>query len=726
MIRLLLCFFVFPVLAHAQPVSIRSGEHDTFSRLVLSTGVTVEWQIIPNSAGYTLELIGVDNGFDISAIFDRIPRRRILNVAQQSPNTLAIDVDCACHADVFLWRPDELVLDIIDGPDPNASSSVGETFENDITLSNEAQSVLPDLLELRTVSTPLLFPFKIPMTEQDVHELPELMATEAALLEGLARASSQGFLSPALKPPSNVEENIMVSEDLPDLPGPPLNVGQPGIGISTALDRDLALINDVISGTMGQKCLPGDLFEIANWADSRALHVQISALAEGLAGEFGQETLEAEDDLARLYIHFGFGAEARSVLRENASMSQSRQILYELADIVDDYSGPYPLIATQAGCPSAAAIWAFYAVPAFLDEDALNNLLQQFFMVPQPLRGQIAPRLARKFVQIGNPDAASRLLQASENHDVETTHAVQATRALIAEEMDDPQEAIIMLEQEVSHNVRTTPNSLIHLIELELREGQVPEEGDLELAATMRQENRGTSIEGTLAVAEARGRIALRQYQASLDLVAGRQTPDALSVVDQTFDHMAGNATDASFLEFGFADLPNGITAPTENAMARRLIDLGFPQRAADVLRGSADGIVASERRYLRAEAAIGMEDYFKAIETLSGMSDPRARNLLSNAYSGLGDHTEALTVGGSGDHISSDRTLEFRAAAWDRLIVEDDEVLSNFAQAILTPSVTIQAETLADRREILAQSEESRRAIEGLLLRFDGTSSQE
>lgn len=734
MMRWLAVVAFLPVAAVAEPVTIRSGEHETFTRLVVAIGEGTSWAVEPSDIGYTLELSGRLDGFDTAGVFDRIPRDRIATLLQLSQNTLSLEVECACYADAFLWQPGQLVIDIVDGtdPDPPEVTSGGAFVEPDSDQGIGAE--LPNLLEIAEATSPVFGPLtSLARAVETVPENPDLQETEAALIEGLARAASQGFLDAALTQPRGPEKPAQ--EDPPNEPvevlevvdvPTPMSVPQPGIGISTAMDRDLAIIRDVLNANADQQCLPADFFAIHDWGDDRPFHEQAASLAEALAGEFGEEPLAAQDDLARLYLHFGFGAEARAVLSADMAQSQERQVMAELAGLIDEYDGNYRLIETQAGCDTPAALWAFYAAPSILEEDTRNHVLQEFFALPQPLRGQIAPRLSRSFIEVADPDAAAKLLRASENHDAEATHEVQSARALIAEEIGDRDQAISVLAQEADDNARTTPESLIRLIELGIENGVAPQEKDLILVAAMRQEHRGTPLADQLAVVEAAGRARLGDYQAVLDILSGRDDLDALTTIDSAFSHMTKHASSADFLGFSYDALPLGLTSQTENEMARRLIDLGFSERAQEILAGPALREAAAERRYLRAEAANAVGNHVAAIDALLGLTDSRARDLRAEAYVGLGNHREAIASLDPADDTSADPALQFRAGAWERLTVDDDEVLSSFAQTRLAPAATQTIETLADRRAILAQSQESRRAVEGLLQRFDIETEQE
>jgi hypothetical protein len=725
MIRLAALLAFLPILASADPVTIRSGEHETFSRLVISIGHNTDWSIDPSDDGYVLKLDGRSDGFDTSQVFERIHRDRLIDVRQVAPNALSFLVECHCELDSFLWQPGSLVVDIIDSPDPVPAAS-------DVVLGPLHATTTPPII--RPAGTPLTLPNMLNISPLGIEASDQiraeetqveidLSAAEEALAIGIARAASQGFLVPSTVETGQTEVEgdkvRLVPEQLdehePDVSIAPI---RPGVGISTAMDRDLAQLGVELGRSLEQQCLSAELFQISTWGDDRAFHEQASALAETLAGEFGEEPREAQENLARLYIHFGFGAEARLVLAANPSSSQSRIILTELAGIVDDYDGEYPAILAQESCNTPGALWAFMLRPTVQEESDRNQLIQHFYALPQPLRNQISPRLARGFLDIGDPAAASHLLHTANNQDAGSTHEAQTTRALIAEGFDDAEEALAVLSNEADDSVRTTPQSLIRLIELQLEQGTTPSEANLLLVGALRQEHRDTPVAQDLANIEAVGRMAAAQYQVALDLMQNREDIQALEIIDKIYEKIATHADSGTFLEFVFDEIPEGLTSATENAIAKRLIDLGFYERARSFLTGDAERAAAAERRYLRAESALGADDFALAMDALLGMTDERARALRARAYEGMGQHRAALSALNINQSASSP-TLQFRAGAWERLTVEDDEVLSAFAQTVLVAPSDAPAATLAERREILTQSQDSRQSVENLLMRF-------
>lgn len=754
MIRLIAFLLCVPFAVIAEPVTIRSGEHETFSRFVITIGEGTRWSVERTEGGFLLELTNRADGFDTSTVFDRIPRERVLNVSQKTPNALFFAVDCACIADAFLWRADQLVVDIVNDPNP-AETTVADaeiaTFESlEITLQNQALEVpadapqqFPNFLALQ-VGTESFPPMMLAESSSevialedasptppaiDMEEMSELKATESALIEGLARAASQGFLDAAIVAPPILEPTPVPDtsvEDEAPLPVAPMIPQQPGIGITTALDRELMIVRSILGAEIGQQCLSNDLFELSDWADERPFHTQVAGLAEALAGEFGEQPLEAQNQLARLYLHYGFGTEARMILAADPAQSQDRTVLAQLAGMIDEFEDDYTLIAAQKGCDTAGAMWAFFANPEDLDDEAKNHIIQTFFGLPQPLRGQIAPRLSRRFIEIGRVDAAERLLRATDTGDTAANHETASARALIAEEMDQPDVAIAVLAEQADDNARMTPASLIRLIELGVENDHLPQDSDLILAAALRQEHRGTETADRLAIAEAAGHTQLGQFEAAFDLLANREDQIALAAINDTATQMTNTTEPAVFLGFAFGGLPDGLTSQTENLIAARLADLGFPDRAASMLSGPAERDAAAERRYLRASLAIDTGDYSGAIDGMMGIETSRANDIRLQAYAGMGEFSSALSVRPADAQDAEDSALQFRAGAWDRLTENDDEVLSTFAEAILAPPAETPAETLADRREILAQSQDSRRAVEALLLRFDGTTSQD
>ena len=112
-----LCLCVFGAAgASAQTLTMRSGEHATFTRLTLPLPPGQGWQLGRTDDGYGLRLPGSAATLATGGVFARIPRSRL---AALRPAATGIDLllACDCHA-IGFEEGDLLVVDIRDGPPP--------------------------------------------------------------------------------------------------------------------------------------------------------------------------------------------------------------------------------------------------------------------------------------------------------------------------------------------------------------------------------------------------------------------------------------------------------------------------------------------------------------------------------------------------------------------------------------------------------------------------------
>lgn len=142
MIRAYVLFLscVFPAALNAQDIVVRSGEHADFSRLVFQTPEPTDWRFSRVNGGYEFRSDEVDTVFDVSRVFDFIPRSRIQNITSKNGGHLFLRVSCDCHADAFELRAGRIVLDIKDGP-PDDNSKFETAFQTSPpTIADQNQS----------------------------------------------------------------------------------------------------------------------------------------------------------------------------------------------------------------------------------------------------------------------------------------------------------------------------------------------------------------------------------------------------------------------------------------------------------------------------------------------------------------------------------------------------------------------------------------------------------
>ena len=66
--------------AAAEGGAIRGGEHDGFTRIVLTVDPTTEWSLETADGRATLRFPGKELPFSTRGVYDRIPRTRITSV----------------------------------------------------------------------------------------------------------------------------------------------------------------------------------------------------------------------------------------------------------------------------------------------------------------------------------------------------------------------------------------------------------------------------------------------------------------------------------------------------------------------------------------------------------------------------------------------------------------------------------------------------------------------
>ena len=124
--RALAAALLLAVPAHAAEGGIiRGGEHDGFSRIVMTIEPTTEWSLEGGADAVTIRFPGRRLGFDTRQVFDRMPATRILAVttADEGGGTVVrIALGCTCRVSSAFVGGRYLALDVSEpGPAPDAS-----------------------------------------------------------------------------------------------------------------------------------------------------------------------------------------------------------------------------------------------------------------------------------------------------------------------------------------------------------------------------------------------------------------------------------------------------------------------------------------------------------------------------------------------------------------------------------------------------------------------------
>lgn len=389
--------------AWGQTVRVQSGEHADFTRLVLDIGIQRDWRLVGVADRVLVVLDPPVDGFDISRVFDLIPRTRLAALSVR--DGLELSLACPCEIDASRYQGRYLLLDIREaGPAPRPAP-------NPPPSPRGGQGLLPDTARLLLGPGPSLTPI-VPQgapaiaeagpsdapggTAIDLEEAARIMA------EQLARAAAAGLLDAAATRPMTDADPLTGPDRTQPQPGPPSIAARPetppGLPLraETALDLSPPLAFAApLAEQAGLRC-SGEVWAMNDWPAGEGLHEGLGPLRLGLFDDRDQLQSEAVMALARHYLAFGFGAEAGFWLGQVEDVPPH---LVALSALVDQRPGPhFPPEPDALVCSDDELLWRYLDAafdPASLTPEDGARLQRATAALPASLRDQIAPRIAR-------------------------------------------------------------------------------------------------------------------------------------------------------------------------------------------------------------------------------------------------------------------------------------------------------------------------------------------
>ncbi|MDX8346410.1 hypothetical protein SLH49_00275 [Cognatiyoonia sp. IB215446] len=741
---------IFPIQATSQQVNLQTGEHDGFTRVVVSIPTGSDWRLGRNAEGYLLQVSGVD-GYDLSRFFDLIPRTRIRDAQiGTQPDQLQLFVDCLCFVDAFIDRVDILVVDLKSGRAPKDAAFETPFVPADLPVPVDAT---PDQYRVSANGIlPIVFPpppqlenplsvsalsdanavettrppqpsgdvqITINGADQDQSKLSEeqsadLEALAQSITESLARGLSQGALLPNL----DLQGGLGIDAEAGDLAPP---------GIETRSGIDLAAIPSdprIVRTQDGQICPPAAFFDVSGWAKDLPFFEQLGKLRGDFVGEFDRYDEESILAKARLFIHFGFGREAIQTLSLDGAMSQERRFLIALAHIIDEDPPSPGVFDGLVSCRANVALWALLATAeGGLDGQVdVSSVLRAFKALPLHLQSHLGPRLSERFLAIGDESSALQsLAQAVSEPEPEVD--AQLAEAALLEEIGETEEANANLAALARVENRTTPAAMAAFLRAAVRNDISVTDQDFALADVLRFENAASSDINDLQLAQMNAYLHQDAFDAAARLREELRSTAGSSVFQMVEDAFALTLTergeDGRFLNFAFDDMLEAPVAATQLAVSERLLDLGFPERAAEILVGIASEQVGAQRGYLQAEIALMRGDAATALKEIDGIESERAAWLRGAAESvARGELFDRTRLG-----IQTDGSGPWRVEDWAEISASDDPLLRDVSDLVRSRSATILSEStpIASGRALLEKSVQSRDVMERLLDRFSG-----
>ncbi len=673
----ILFWLLFATMAAAQTVTVKSGDHPGFTRLVLELPQVSDWKLGRTAEGYELQIKGEKLRFDVANVFDDIQRNRLAAIwTDPETGSLRLGIACACHATPFEFRPGIIVIDLADGPPPNGSSfelaldgSVAGRLarqpasQRPRARPGNAPSQVGDASAQPAQNYDWLMQTKTePSQESDQGALlpdtgfadyTDLNPLKAALLGQLSRGASQGVVQ-------MVQPNLAARNTANPLQaGPRANIRLaeiPGFNARTSAAEENVVLKE------GQDCIPDTKLDVRNWGNDDPVINQLVESRGDLVGEFDTPKPDHVSTAVKLLIHFGFGAEAQQMLAQLPIKSDDTDLWVSMAKIVDGTPDPSGAFQDMQTCDTAAALWASLAKPDLKQSDKTNTqaVLRSFSALPADMRQYLGPILSDKFLTMGDMSTARAISNSTLRGLPEPGPNIAVMEAKIETASGDPEVAATNLAPALESAGPATAEVLIALVDANLAANEPVETTTVSALAALITEQHGNELEPKLQ----RAYILALGSSGDFDQ-AFQRLPAWPSADHDLWALLAKSGTDSAVL--AHAVLPKDmalpqISSPLRSQMASHLLELGMADAALGWI-GPKTTTTPEADLLIGAKASLLLGDSATSLAWLSNIHNDVATETRAQALWRLGKLDEAAAAWK--DAGNSDAGL--RAQTWAR-----------------------------------------------------------
>lgn len=726
--------------AAAQQIAVRSGEHETFSRLVFMLPPGTVWTTERVAGGYRFTTPGQETRFDLSRVFDLIPKTRILSVTPDvDARSVFIETPPSVRLESFPLPIGAAVIDIVDGPEP-------DTPVPPVPVTPAAQSFrpLPDRAYLDLYwskpapqQPPAADPAPAappPARVVSPLALPDarVRTAERDLVEQLGRAASQGLITVELPRQAPKAAPEAAAEPAPAAP-PDAAAPELALQSETVIDRDTAsaVARHQLSRS-GHSCPPDEDFDILAWQTDKPAHEQFTEARQDLVGEFDRPRPEAVLKLARVYVAFGFGAEAKATLRSFGISPEEAGPLPILADIIE---GNPPAMAKSlpglTACDGKVALWAVLAAdePPRKAEVNFGAVLRAYSALPPNIRALVGPALSARLIDMGAPDVAATVRSMLARAPKSDQGALAEIDARIDLSAGRKEEAARLLDGLALSGSPAAAEALYTSIETKLSLGAAIPATDVDNAGALGRQLRGSETGARLIRAEVLGLGSTARFDEAFQTLSAWEPAqfDALkqSATSDLAAQLGRVPDDTLFVETFFRhrdQIPPSMLAPgVQVALADRLAATGFWQSARDIL--SAETRRSPPGRLALARAALAGRDAAAAYSYLGDLPGEEAAKLRGEAMSMLGQHSTAEEEFAEAGQTQAQLDAAWRAGNWTLVAQKGSETQKRFVE-LFAPETAPPAEPqdavppgpLSQAQQLISQSQSEREAFEKLM----------
>lgn len=610
----------------AQVATVTAGEHADFTRVVIRVQPADAWDLSGEGTDRRLRLANDRTRFNLQALFDRIPRTRLVSARDSGPELL-LSLACACPIRAWEERPGLIVIDIAD-PAPSAPIEVPEPRDA-LLLARRVGEALARTMPEQSA----------PTTEPSATGLDpgQRAALTADLGTSVAIALSQGLLDHPVAD-AGPQTGLLDGSPMPNLPE--------NMRIQSALDRTEATSAPASEPTTD--CRGTELLHELLDLEFGSYNAEVSAVVQRLYGEFDQPDPGAQSALILLSLASGLGAEARMMIDNATEPLAGRDFALGLSDVLEDRrSNSRMRLASAIDC---GGVTSLAAVLAGADRARIprhgHGIALTFTQLPATLRAVIGTDLVEALILAEAIDAARIIADSVIDSVWASPEDISRLRAMLARSRGDLSSASRHLEQVIGPDLSTLQARL----DIALQASQPLPDGMLDdaesAAATGRNDEAGPEVMARIIRLRARNPNPADAF-AALDRLETwlADTPENRRFIgnlrDEVWSRLATNTDPAALIEAVLArsDWRGEDLAPaTRRALAARLVDYGFAQSALTLITDD----LTPEGQILQARGALAMGDPETALSLVVPSQDRDAIELRAAAYRAMGDSAAA------------------------------------------------------------------------------------
>jgi hypothetical protein len=729
----------------AKPAVVRSGEHGHFSRLVITANTLGAWETTSSSNQFKIEFSTFNQGFNVSEVFTRIDRQRLQDIVSQN-STIEFRLACQCDIEIFEATPNMIVLDIKDrkfvaffpkGDLKYINSRNHLSFASQSIPSNNAPKWSTHYLRYparRLAITPFIARnSNTGLAQQgpspEVSENP-LTVSGKTLINTLQNRLVGSFGAAATRGILNIDESVASGRlDRPVSSSTslaPLGTGHEGtanFSIESSLVSPTNRNKTTLKEDFDIRCISSNRFEISKWSDGRPFDQQLGDASPKLFTTLEKLDVAAAIKLARLYLFFGFGAEAKQVLNYDISLQKRWPELVVIADILENKPTQLLSIFSESSdCKGPISLWAVLVnsleSPYILENK--NEILFELSSLPIHLRRILAPKVSARFLEARLPSYASSALQTLKRTKYPLSEIAKLENGGILHATNKSAAALDVFSS-ISSNSQTAIEALIHKTHLQLEANLELDESTQRLIEAYATEYQETSIGvelieiSILALSKA-GEFG-HAFQKIADLNEEIQGP----ILRKVYGDIVTLTSDVSFSEHAFTNVKK--TVLTYNAdlslqFSRRLLALGFLDEALAIFSALSEPKLSEEAKLLGAEILIALNKPAAAATYLSDLKSAEAALLTAQILILQNNRDGAARVFQNFDKAEKKQLNAWLAPNWKESFKDSDGPVGRLVQIAQSPVSSINQldGMLGQTQSLINESRQSRSLISSII----------